>query len=336
VRSFSWTYLWGRLFRFVLTVWIGATVIFVVPRLAPTDATAAILGRLAQSGAGVSNAQQLIASYRHRFGLDQSVWVQYAHYLRNVFTFDNGYSLSTFPASVDTLVGRALPWTAGLLLVSILISFALGTLIGALLGWRRTPGLVRKTLPATLVFTSVPAFMLGILLIYLFSYALHWFPYSGAYSNDVHPGFNGAFVTSVISHGTLPALSIVLVTMGTWALGMRGMMITTAGEDYMVLAEAKGLRPSRIFWSYGVRNAILPQVTALGLALGSLAGGFVVVETVFNYPGLGGLLYQAIVNNDYTVIQGVSFYLILGVALAVLVLDLVYPLLDPRIGYRRK
>jgi len=325
-------YIGLRLLRFALTVWLGATLIFVIPRLSSTSPTDAVLGRLAESGASVANAPQLIQSYKHRFGLDRSVWVQYGHYLQNVFTFHNGYSISAFPESVDSLVMRALPWTAGLLLLATLLSFALGTLIGAALGWTRTRPAVRRVLPATLIFTSLPAFMLGILLIYAFSFNLGWFPYSGAYAIGMEPGLSFSFVGSVISHGFLPALSIILVTMGTWALGMRGMMITTAGEDYMLLAEAKGLSSRRIFWRYGVRNAFLPQVTALALSLGTIAGGFVVVETVFNYPGLGSLLYSGIVNNDYPVIQGVAFYLVLGVALAVLVLDLMYPLLDPRTG----
>lgn len=336
MRGITLRYLLLRLLRFALTVWLGATLIFVIPRLSPSDPTDAILGRLAASGAGVDNADALIASYTRRFGLDDSLLSQYWHYLVNTFTFSNGYSLSQFPATVDELVWAALPWTAGLVLVATLFSFLLGTLIGALLGWPRTPSTVRRSLPLTLVFTSLPAFMLGILLVYVFAYRLAWFPYAGAYSADVNPGFNLDFAGSVIHHGTLPVVAVVLVTMGTWALGMRGMMVTTAGEDYMVLAEAKGLRSRRIFFQYGVRNAILPQITALGLALGTIAGGFVVVEAVFAYPGLGSLLYRAVLDNDYTVIQGVTFYLILGVALAVLVLDLVYPLLDPRISYERK
>lgn len=335
MRGITRTYLLTRLLRFVLTVWLGATLIFIIPRLSPSDPTDAILGRLATSGAGVENAQELIDRYTERFGLDESLLSQYWHYLVNTFTFNTGYSLSTFPATVDSLVLAALPWTLGLILVSTVLAFGLGTLIGALLGWPRTPGIVRRLLPLTLVFTSLPAFMLGILLVYVFAYRLPWFPYSGAYAADLTPTLSADFVLSVLHHGVLPALSVVLVTMGAWALGMRGMMITTAGEDYMVLAQAKGLRPRRIFAQYAVRNAILPQVTALGIALGTIAGGFVVVETVFAYPGLGSLLYRAILDNDYTVIQGVTFYLILGVALAVLILDLVYPLLDPRISYDR-
>ncbi|MEJ5249865.1 MAG: ABC transporter permease, partial [Caldilinea sp.] len=143
------------------------------------------------------------------------------------------------------------------------------------------------------------------------------------------------FIVDVIHHGTLPAFAIVLTSMGGWALGMRGMMITTAGEDYMILAQAKGLKPSRIFWMYGVRNSILPQVTALALSLGGIVGGAVLVEYIFAYPGVGYLLYQGIVTSDYTLIQGIVFMLVFTTATLVLILDLLYPLIDPRITYER-
>jgi peptide/nickel transport system permease protein len=224
----------------------------------------------------------------------------------------------------------------GLLGLATLMSFIAGNVVGALLAWRRTPSLAKALLPATLTFTSIPPFMLGILLIYLFAFGLKWFPFSGAYDMGTQAGWSWSFIKEVIHHGTLPALAIVITTMGFWALGMRGMMVTTDGEDYMILAQAKGLHPSRIFWLYGVRNAILPQVTALALSLGALAGGSVIVEYIFTYPGMGYLLYDGIVNGDYTLIQGVVYFLIVGVALTVLIIDLIYPLLDPRITYEKK
>jgi peptide/nickel transport system permease protein len=174
------------------------------------------------------------------------------------------------------------------------------------------------------------------LLLYAFAFGLRWFPFAGAFQRGLTPGWSLEFVRSVIYHGTLPALAIVATTMGFWALGMRGMMVTTSGEDYMILAEAKGLRPSRIFWLYGVRNAVLPQITALALSLGSIAGGTVIVEYIFTYPGMGYLLYEGIVNTDYALIQGIVFFLIVGVAVTVLIIDLLYPLIDPRISYEKK
>jgi peptide/nickel transport system permease protein len=329
-------YLLRRVGMFLLTVWLGTTLIFIIPRLAPGDPITAMIGRMSAAGGRVENSEEIIAAWRARFGLDAPWHVQYLRYLRNMATFNLGYSLAYFPTQVEDMAARSMPWTIGLLSLATLMSFILGNTIGALLAWRRTPNMVKNLLPISLTFTSIPAFMLGILFVYVFAFGLKWFPFAGAYGRGIQPGPTLEFIKSVIHHGTLPALAIVVTTMGFWALGMRGMMITTDGEDYMILAQAKGLRPSRIFWLYGVRNAILPQVTALALTLGAIAGGSVIVEYIFTYPGMGYLLYQGIVNTDYSLIQGVVFFLILGVALSVLILDLILPLIDPRITYQKK
>jgi peptide/nickel transport system permease protein len=244
--------------------------------------------------------------------------------------------MTAFPAGVSEMVARSLPWTIGLLAIATLISFCLGSTVGALMGWRRTPALMRHLLPLTLTFTSIPFFMLAILLIYVFAFGLRWFPVSGAVDSSLLPGLSWAFISSVVYHGSLPALAIVLASMGFWALGMRGMMITTDGEDYVILAQAKGLRSSWIFWRYAVRNAMLPQVTALALSISGIVGGNILVEYLFAYPGTGYLLYQGIVNSDYTLIQGIVLILIFTTALAVLIIDLIYPLLDPRISYQKR
>ncbi len=328
-------YLLRRVGMWLVTIWLGATVIFIIPRLAPGDPVAAMVSRLSNQAGHIENSTAMIESWRARFGLDGPWYVQYFSYLRSVMTFDLGFSLASFPSRVDDLVVQALPWTLGLLLIATLISFVLGNLVGALLAWRRTPTLVRNLLPLTLTFTSIPFFMLGILLIYLFAFGLRWFPPSGAYDNSIERSFNWDFIKTVVYHGTLPALSIIVTTMGFWALGMRGMMITNDGEDYMVLAEAKGLPSRRVFWNYGVRNSILPQVTALALSLGAIAGGSTLVESIFAYPGMGYLLYLGLVTTDYTLIQGIVFILIVGTATAVLILDMLYPLIDPRITYEK-
>lgn len=328
-------YVLKRIGMFLLTVWLGATIIFFVPRLAPGDPITATIGRMTAQGGTVENADELIEAWRERFGLDEPMHIQYIRYLWNMITFNTGYSLAFFPAEVDNMVARAIPYTVGLLFLATLISFFLGNAVGALIAWRPTPKLIRNILPISITFTAIPPFMLGILLIYFFSFQLEWLPFTGAYERGLTPGFNWAFIVSVVKHGTLPALAIVLTTMGFWALGMRGMMITIDRQDYMILAEAKGLRPGRIFLRYGIRNGILPQLTALALTLGSIAAGSVIVEYIFTYPGMGYLLYQGIVNSDFNLVQGIVFYLVLGVAFAVLIIDLVYPLIDPRITYSR-
>jgi len=335
MKGLTKEYVLKRLGMLILTVWLGATIIFIIPRLAPGDPVEGMIGKMAITGTHIENSEEMIEAWRARFGLDKPILVQYFRYLYNTFTFNQGFSLSSFPATVDSMISRSLPWTIGLLTTATLISFILGNLIGALMAWRGTPKLVKAALPISLIFTSIPAFMLGILMIYLFAINRDWLPYAGGFDRGLTVGWNWQYISSVLKHSVLPALSVILVTIGSWALRMRGMMITTDGEDFMILAKAKGLSPWRIFWAYGVRNAILPQITALGVTLGTIAGGFVVVETVFAYPGLGYLLFEAILNSDYTVIQGIVFYIIFAVALAIFIVDLTYPLIDPRITYKK-
>lgn len=331
----TWGYVLRRLGMWFLTILIGSTLIFMIPRLAPGDPVAAMLGRMTAQSGFVENSAQIIEAWRARFGLDQPLYIQYFRFLWNSIRFDLGYSLASFPSRVDEMVFNALPWTIMLLSIAAVLSFIVGNTIGALMAWDRTPGILKTLLPTTLIFTSIPFFMLGILLIYVFAFGLRWLPPSGAYGRGLTQGFNLPFMGSVAYHAILPALAIVITSMGLWAIGMRGMMITTAGEDYMILAEAKGLQPSRVFWMYGVRNSILPQVTALALTMGAIVGGSLLVEYIFAYPGVGYLLYQGIVNADYTLIQGIVFILIFVTATFVLVLDLIYPLIDPRITYER-
>jgi peptide/nickel transport system permease protein len=320
---------------FFLTVWLGATLIFFIPRFAPGDPIASMVSRMSQQGGRIENAAQIIEAWRARFGLDAPLHIQYLRFLGNILRLDFGYSLAAFPATVTELIASSLPWTIALLSIAIAISFIVGNTIGAVIAWRRTPNWVKQLLPITTTFTSVPYFMLGILFMYVFAFWLDWFPFTGGYDTTYTPGFNWDFIKSALYYGTLPALSLVLSSMGFWSLGMRGMMITTDGEDYMILAEAKGLRPRRVFWLYGVRNSILPQITALALSIGGIAGGALLVEQIFAYPGLGYRLYWAIINTDYAMMQGIVMMLIIGTAAAVLVLDLLYPLIDPRITFEK-
>jgi peptide/nickel transport system permease protein len=329
-------YLARRLGLALFTIWLSATIIFIIPRLVPGDPITAMVTRMQLNGGVVEGSARIIATWKQQFGLNDPELVQYGRFLQNAATLNLGYSETQFPSTVQGMVAQALPWTVGLLLMATLISFGLGIVVGAMLAWRRTPLLLRLFLPLTLIFTSIPFYIVGILLIYLFAFVLNWFPTSGAYDAGLTIGLNGAFIGNVIRHGTLPALSIVVTTMGFWALGMRGMMISVEGEDYLILARAKGLSPSRVFFRYSIRNALLPQITALTLGLGGIVGGQILVEFIFGYPGMGYLLYQAILNSDYTVIQGVVFILILATATAVLLLDLLYPFLDPRISYERR
>jgi peptide/nickel transport system permease protein len=335
--SLTLGYVIRRVGMFFLTVWLGTTVIFIIPRLAPGDPVAAMITQLQNQAGRVENSAEIIAAWRARFGLDDPMLVQYMRYLRNTATFDLGYSLRFFPTTVKEMIMRNLPWTLRLLVVAVFLQVLIGNTIGALMGWRRTPKLAKNLLPLALTFSSVPAFMMALLLIFVFAFGLEWFPVSQGIGRGLGLDWqwNWEYIKSAIHHAILPIMAIVVTGMGGWALGMRGMMITTDGEDYMILAQAKGLRPGRVFLRYGVRNAILPQITAVALTLGNLVGGQILVEFMFAYPGMGTLLQVGIINGDYTLIQGVAFFLIVAVSLAVLILDLAYPLLDPRITYQR-
>ncbi|HEX2905767.1 MAG TPA: ABC transporter permease [Phototrophicaceae bacterium] len=328
-------YFLRRLAIFFLTIWIAATVIWIIPRAAPGDPISAMVNRMVRSAGYVENSDIIIEGWKERFGLNDPLPVQYLRYMSNLIRLDFGYSLAYFPTTVSEIIGMALPWTLGLLLIAVTITFVLGNFLGALMVWRGTPRLIRYLIPVGMLFTSVPSILAAIFLLYIFAFLLNWFPMNGAYDIGLKPGLNAKFIVSVIQHGTLPALSIVLVSFGYWALGMRGMMITVEGEDYMQLARAKGLHPFYVLYRYMVRNAILPQITAFAITLGTLVSGQILVEYIFAYQGMGTIIYNAITTQDFPVIQGTSFILIVMTALAVFIIDLIYPLIDPRISYER-
>lgn len=317
---------------FILIVWGAATINFVIPRLSPSDPIRSRLSAMAvQSGFVQTGIEQMVKAYQEKFGLDQPLWMQYLRYLKDMLTFNFGYSLSLYPAKVLDLIMNALPWTIGLLTVATILAFSIGTIMGALMAWPGVPQLFKTTAGVLLTFSAVPYYLLGLVLIYIFAFALKLLPLYGGYSVGTVPSLDLPFIGMVIKHSLLPALSIVLAEMGFWAIGMRSMMVTTEGEDYMIFAEARGIKKRNIFSQYALRNAMLPQYTALALSLGRIVSGSVLVEVIFGYPGIGSLLYTAIKGSDYFIIYGVVFIVILTLGVATLLLDLLYPLLDPRI-----
>jgi len=238
---------------------------------------------------------------------------------------------------VSTLMAGALPWTLALLGMSTAIAFMLGNFLGALLAWPKTPRfLVNVLLPPFLTLSAVPYYMLGLVLLWLFAFQIRWFPIFGAYTPGTIPDWSDfEFWKDVGWHMVLPALSIVLSALGFWALGMRAMMVTVQSDDFVQFAEAKGLKEKTLFVRYAGRNALLPQVTALGLTIGHILSGALLVEIVFSYPGIGGVLYHSIRGYDYFAIQGIVFGVIVSITLATLILDLIYPKIDPRISYSK-
>jgi peptide/nickel transport system permease protein len=327
----TWVWLTRRLLVLAAVVVTAATLNFVLPKLAPKNPLETKILEMSEQGGALTDISGLVKSYEEKFGLDKPVLVQYVNYLKGLATFDLGYSIAFYPARVSDLILKALPWTLGLLLTSTLIAFTIGTLFGALIAWEHSPRFIKLMAPGVMVLAALPYYLLGLVLIYIFAFIWHVFPLQGGYSLMALPSWSWSFALDVLYHSLLPALSIVLASIGTWALTARGMMIMVQGEDYMVYAEANGLSERRRFLRYGLRNAILPQVTALALHLGHIAAGAVLVERVFSYPGVGMLLFKAIEQSDYFVIYGVVYIVVLMIAIAMLVVDIIYPILDPRI-----
>jgi peptide/nickel transport system permease protein len=308
----TWGYVTRRCGTFLLVVWIALSVNFVLPRIATPE---------------VSRPRGGPAPLR----LDRPLWDQYTGYLVDLAHFDLNYSMSSYPSRVTEQIGYALPWTIALLGTTSLLAWAIGTLVGAALAWPSKARLARYLFPPLMFLSAAPYFITGMLLLYVLAFRMRLFPLGGGYEAGTFPELSPGFAFMLVQHATLPALSIILASIATWGISMRGLIVSMQGEDFMMLAEAKGLRRLTIFVRYGIRNALLPQVTGLGIALGQIVSGGLLVEAVFRYPGLGGLLLRAILTKDYFLEQGIVLIIIVSIGFVTLVLDLVYPLLDPRL-----
>ena len=325
-----------RFLFFLFVVWLASTVIFIIPRLSGQDPVKEKLLLEAQRGGAMQTGLDAMAkSYQKRFGLDQPLWTQYINFLKDLAKLDLGVSIAFFPRTVNDIVFESLMWTLGLMGTVTVLAFVLGTLAGAVLGWPRKPGWLQYVFMPLLTLSAIPQYLLAMILIFVIAVQLGWLPLLGGYSPATVPTLTFEFVIDVLRHAILPAFAIIFSAIGFWAIGMRGMMINTQGEDYMIQADAKGLKGSRIFMRYAVRNALLPQVTGLALVLGTIVTGQVLVERVFSYPGIGDILFQAIRLSDFFVIRGIVIIIILGIAGATFLLDVFYPLLDPRIKVRK-
>ena len=331
-------YLIRRLILFIVVVWVAATINFVLPRLSGGNAIRSqLVQQAAQGGYVQANIDAMVAEFDKEFGLDRPLWQQYVTYLWDISHLDFGFSMANYPTRVSTLMANALPWTLALLGLSTAIAFSLGIFLGGLMAWPKTPRfIVNVLLPPFLTLSAVPYYMLGLVLLWVLAFQFHLFPIFGAYSPGTIPDWSDPeFLKDVAGHMVLPALSIILSALGFWALGMRAMMVTVQHDDFVQYAEAKGLRSRTVFFRYAGRNALLPQVTALGITIGHILSGALLVEVVFSYPGIGNVLYHSIRSYDYFVIQGIVFSVIVSITLATLILDLIYPRIDPRITYAK-
>lgn len=324
-----------RFFFFLFVVWVASTVIFIIPRLSGQDPVKEKLLLEAQRGGAIQQGlDEMAKTYQKRFGLDQPIWIQYGNFLQDLSRLNLGTSIAFYPRTVNEIVFESLLWTLGLMGTVTIMAFTLGTLAGAFLGWPRRPKWVQYVFMPLLTLAAVPQYLLGMILIFIFAFKLGWLPLFGGYEPATLPNLSFDFVIDVLRHAILPAAAILFSVVGFWAIGMRGMMINTQGEDFMIQADAKGLKGARIFMRYAVRNALLPQVTGLALVLGTIITGQVLVERVFSYPGIGDILFQAIRLSDFFVIRGIVIVIILGIAGATFLLDVLYPLIDPRIRVR--
>jgi len=315
-----------RIAFYLFTAWAAITLNFFIPRMIPGDPITALLARFQ----GQMNTDAIDSLYV-LFGIDKnaSLWHEYVDYWKQLADGDLGLSFSAFPTPVAEVIGDALPWTVGLVGITTVISFLLGTGLGVLAGWRRGSW-VDGLLPVTTFFSSVPYFWLGLLAIFLFTGPDSFFPSSGGYQAGLVPYPDWAFISSMLRHSALPALTILISSVSGWILGMRNMMVTVSAEDYITVAHAKGLPDRRVALSYAARNALLPSVSGFALSLGLIVGGSLLVEIVFSYPGLGFLLYRAVGAKDYPLMQGIFLVITITVLIANLLADLVYLLLDPR------
>jgi len=315
-----------RLGFYVITAWIAITVNFFIPRLMPGNPAELVFNRVRHSMSPTA-----LKAFSVAFGVDshQGLISQYFSYLNQLLHGNLGISITFFPATVASVIRTALPWTLALVGVATILSFVLGTLLGILAAARRGTW-VDALLPVTSFLSAVPYFWLGLLALTVFAVELGWFPLSGGYAPSVNVGFTWPFISSAIDHAVLPALTIVVSSIAGWLLGMRNVMISTLGEDYVLLADAKGLPRRRVTFSYAARNALLPNMAGFALSLGFIVSGAILTEVVFSYPGMGYVLFEAVTNEDFPLMQGIFLMITILVLLANLFADVIYVMLDPR------
>ena len=313
---------------FALTLWVALTLNFALPRLMPGNPALAVIGKLK---GGISPQAVKVLEAQFGVGAHQNIVLEYFHYLGDVATFKFGTSLTTQPgASVGRVVLDAIPWTLGLVGVTTILAFILGTGIGIVGAWRRGGWLDSLMPPIFVVMSVVPYFWLGLVLILYIGVKLKLLPYFFSFTYTLTPSFTPAFIGNVLEHAILPAFTLLITTIGTWILTMRNNMITTLAEDYVRMARAKGLSSRRIMFDYAARNAVLPNLTGFAMSLGFVLGGAILIEEVFNYQGVGWLLLQAVNNEDYPLMQTLFLLITVAVLVAILIADLATAILDPR------
>ncbi len=322
-------YFSNKIVWYLLTLVIAVILNFLLPRLTPGNPVATIASRAVTGMTDANAIQKVYEDYSRMFGLDKSMPEQFILYISNLFKGDMGISFMYFPREVSDLIGSAIGWTVALQLPAILVGWFLGNLLGAVAAYIR--GVFDKAIfPLFLFISNVPAFGMAIILLFTFSIYLKWFPSNGGYGYDLIPSMNLTFILSVIRHYQLPFWSIVLITIGGQAIGMRSMSIYELNADYVKYSRFLGIK-DKVIVRYVFRNAMLPQITGLALSLGTMVGGALVAEMIFSYPGLGTRMLNAVTGQDFPVISGCTLIITVGVLLANLIVEILYGLIDPRI-----
>ena len=326
-------YYLGKIAAYMLTIWGAFTITFFLFRLLPVNPIESWVKALERQYAKtIAAGPEMVNFYKEQFGLNGTLLEQYVRYLYNVIIKqDLGPSFINFPTPVQDLIMQRLGWTLLLMGTSIAISWVLGLLLGLVAGWFREKRWSGVLTNVSIALSQIPAYLIALFLVLLFGYQLALFPTRGAYDAQFTVGLNLPFIMSMLWHSVLPISAIVLVTLAAWILSTRSLIITLLGEDYLHYAEAKGLRTQNIMRRYGLRNAMLPQATALALTLGAALSGQLLVEVLFVYPGLGELLSRAIQYFDFNAIMGIILLSIFSVMTASLIIDLLIPIIDPRI-----
>jgi peptide/nickel transport system permease protein len=320
-----WRFLGSRAAFYLFTLWAAITINFFLPRMMKGDAVSQYLARNRNVSPEAADALRALLG----LDTDKSLVEQYLDYWAHLLRGDLGVSLLHGLRPVSEVISQALPWTVGLVGFATIVSFAIGTIGGGIIGWRRGSKL-DVFVPITTFLGTIPYFWLGLLAIAAFSVNLRWFPIGKAYGVGMRPEWTFEFIGQVIHHGTLPAVTIVIASLGGWMLGMRNMMLTVLDEDYITVAQAKGLPNRRVLWGYAARNAVLPQIQSFALSIGFIVGGTIVMEMVFSYPGIGKLLLDATNAKDYALMQGVFLVITISVLVANVLADIAYAFLDPR------
>lgn len=329
-------YLVPRLIQYVLVTCLGITVVFAIPRLMPSDPVESMVATLQAQGAYLEPeaVEEMIGTLREMYGLEEGLLEQYISFWKRLFTGDFGPSYFSFPTPVIELIGRSLPWTVGLLLVTTVLSWIIGNISGGLSGYFTGSRLLRIFDGMVMFVRPIPYYVLGLMLVILFAYLLPVFPFGGGYTIGARIAFTWSFVRDVLKHAFLPAMSLSLLGVAVNHQTMRLIIQGVKEEDYIRYAKIGAVKERTIFARYAMRNAILPQITGLTLSLGQIFGGALITEIAFSYPGLGFLLYRAIVNSDYNLIMGITTISIIAITTLILIIDLLYPLFDPRIRFK--